>query len=87
MRSPKLKTLGYNAGWKAGLAYATGTRRDRAAVRAKLARLSGSYSDFADGYRRGVEDRVEQRAEAIEAGLVARTIRPSKLRYLVAHQF
>jgi hypothetical protein len=75
----KLYYLGRNAGWRMAGIYATGTRRQRAAIRQRLEVLKDSYSRFAAGVWDGFADRAEQRSEAIRAGIAPRTINPRKL--------
>lgn len=66
-------------GWADALAYTLGTRRTRKAIRRRIAKGAESYAPFWEGYRSAFRDRAEQRAEAIRAGLIARTINPHKL--------
>jgi hypothetical protein len=71
--------LGYRNGWKLATTYATGTRRDRAAIRRRLELLKDSFGQFARGLWDVFADLAEQRSEAIRAGLAPRTIRPTRL--------
>jgi hypothetical protein len=80
----KLYYTGFNAGWKLAKRYATGTNAQRRAIRARLAKLNDSWSQFANGVWEGFEDFAEQRSEAIKAGLAPRTINPHKFGKMLA---
>jgi hypothetical protein len=71
--------LGYRKGWKLAVAYATGTRGERSAIRRRLAILNDSYSGFARGLWAGFGDLADQRSQAIRSGRARRTVNPFKL--------
>lgn len=70
---------GYGAGMADGRSYATGTRAGRRAIRRRAGKSVLSYAAWWDGYYDGFRDAAEQWAEAIAAGLVARSANPHKL--------
>lgn len=75
--------LGYTMGFDDGRDYATGDKRTRAAIRRRSARGAESFAPFWEGYRAGLYDLIEQRADAIRRGEAPRTIRPSRLTALL----
>lgn len=76
---------GLELGWDDALAYVTGGKQQRAAIRRRLAKAAAGAGGFWARYRDAFRDRAEQRAEAIEAGRAARTIGPRKLRYILQY--
>jgi hypothetical protein len=79
MMNGRVYYLGRNRGWKLAARYANATKQERREIRARLAALKDSFSQFTRGLWDGFQDLAEQRSEAILAGLAPRTISPSKL--------
>lgn len=85
MTRTKAYYAGLTQGFEAAGRYITGTKADRRKVRAYLTRTADNYGQFVQGFVEAFNDRCEQRIEAIRLGLAPRTIRPSKLGYVVNH--
>lgn len=83
MTHTRLYYLGLNRGFSMALAYATGTKAARRAIRTRLAMVAPSYSQFGQGVYCGFSDAAEQRSEHILAGRAPRTCSPYKLRNLL----
>lgn len=84
MTAAELNTAGTTRGFNDGRRYATGTKADRREIRRRIAKVKAvGGGEWCEGYLAGLTDVVEQRAEAIKAGLVRRSIRPTKLWALI----
>jgi hypothetical protein len=77
---------GFAMGWADAQRYATGDKRDRAAVRRRIAKGEATFANaFYDEYFRALGMRTNAFGQAIADGRLKRTCRPSRL-YAIANR-
>jgi hypothetical protein len=75
--------LGYATGWHDAERYVRGTRVERREVRRRLKKGLDSSADFWDEYTHAIMSRLQAFAEAIREGRLPRTIKLTRIYYVI----
>jgi ubiquinone biosynthesis protein UbiJ len=76
-------SLGYRMGWVDAERYVKGTKADRRAIRRRLKKGADSSADFWGEYTHAIMSRLQAFAEAIREGRLPRTIKLTRIYYVI----